>query len=221
MVHCTSMDDMVSVGLRDFLFGGLTARQPSTLQPINTRSTLVGSICCLTAGESVHAGSCPAPGQRNTHGDVRTNRHTPKHTLVRCNSSKALRAEHPPRGASEGQQMYLQAKPPRWHVFKHPRTFAALAVNTLHHLFRKDKIRKRPQWLFRGQATTARCGNCNNKSHRLKLFMIPLLLFVFISACMQVACFEAGYIIRKISAGCFTESDCIFVSLEKIQLHNR
>lgn len=40
------MDDMVSMGLHDFLFGEPTAHQPSTLQPINTVSTLVGSICC-------------------------------------------------------------------------------------------------------------------------------------------------------------------------------
>lgn len=127
------MDDMVSRGQHDFLFDGPTARQPSTLQPINTISTLVGFICCLTAGESVHAGSCPAPGQGDTHGDVRTNRHTPKHTLARCNSSKTLQAEICPprplystsddRWASEGQQMYLQAIRPCWHVFKHPRTF--------------------------------------------------------------------------------------------------
>lgn len=134
---------MVSVGLHDFFFGGLTARQPSTHQPINMRSTLVGSICCLTAGESVHAGSCPAPGQRNTH----PNTHLCAVTVQRhC----GLKSPHPQppysasdnKGASEGQQMYLQAKRPCWHVFKHPWTFPALAVNPLHHLFRKDKIRE-------------------------------------------------------------------------------
>lgn len=128
------------------------------VNPVNTILTLVGSICCLTAGEAVHAGSCPAPGQGDTHGDVRTNRHTPKHTLVHCSSSKTLQAEHPPppppptrplysasddRGASEGQQMYLEANVRAgMHLSTPPRTFAALAVNTLHHLYRKDKIRE-------------------------------------------------------------------------------
>lgn len=41
--------------------------------------------------------------------------------------------------------------------------------------------------------------------------MIPLLLFIFSFACMQVAFFEAGYGIRKTSAGSFTESDGTFV----------
>lgn len=179
VVHWRSMDDMVSDGLHDFLFGGPTARQPSTLQPINTISTLVGAICCLTAGESVHAGSCPAPGQGDTHGDVRTNRHTPKHTLARCNSSKTLRAKPPPphththhhhphplysasddSGPSEGQQMYLQAKRPCWRVFKHLWTFTAFAVNALHHLFRKDKI---------GEMTTVVISRAGHNCAVLKL----------------------------------------------------
>lgn len=153
LMHWRNMNHMVRVGLHDFLFGGPTTPQPSTLQLINMISTLLGSICCLTAEKSVHVRSCPTAGQGDTHGDVRPCRHTPKHTLVCCNSSKTLQAENPPppclfysaskdRGASKRQQMHLQAKRPCWHVFKHLRTFAALAVNILHHLFRKDKIRE-------------------------------------------------------------------------------
>lgn len=144
------MDDMVSRGLHDFLFDGPTARQPSTLQPINTISTLVGSICCLTVGESVHAGSCPAPGQGDTHGDVRTNRHTPKHTLARCNSSKTLQAEIcPPALSIQHLTTEGQAKDSRCTYRQYvPAGMCSstpehsLAVNTLHHLFRKDKIRE-------------------------------------------------------------------------------
>lgn len=130
---------------------------PPPVKPVNTILTLVGSICCLTAGEAVLAGSCPAPGQGDTHGDVRTNRHTPKHTLVHCNSSKTLQAEHPHHHhhppalfiqhlTTEGQAKDSRCTYKQMSVLAciraPPRTFAALAVNTLHHLFRKDKIRE-------------------------------------------------------------------------------
>lgn len=115
-----------------------------------------------------------------THGHVRTNQHTPKHTLARYNCSKTLRVEAPQpphlysasdRGASEGQQMYLQAKHPCWHVFKRSRAFAALAVNTLHHLFRKDKIREMTTVVI----SRAGSNRAVLKLKSFKLLMIPLL----------------------------------------------
>lgn len=78
----TSVDEMVSVGLHDFFF--LVGSQPGKpFQPINTRSTLVGSICCLTAGESVHAGSCPSAwAKKHTRRCKITPAHTQTHTCA-------------------------------------------------------------------------------------------------------------------------------------------
>lgn len=87
-------------------------------------------------------------------------------------------------------------------MFKHPLTFAALAVNTLHHLFRKDKIR---------EMTTVVILRAGHDPAVLKLQQYISFIEVIYDPSTFIYfyfCMHAGII--KTSAG-FTESDGTFV----------